>query len=136
ATRNGEKNPSRLLKRRKQARDQLVRKGLIAAARTIDITPSLFLAGEVFGRLASRRSLAHQHCARLASRSALVLTMAGAFGYLRGISPKLAQACSLAPSAFNDWPRRKRACGARGELAYWVETFKNCSAASRRRPRK
>ena len=39
-----------------------------------------------------------QHWARLAARSALAFMAAEAFGYLRGTSLKVAQACSLAPT--------------------------------------
>ena len=56
------------------------------------------------------------HWRRLASRSAPDFAVV-ALGYLRPISPKVAQACSLAPSAFKDWPSRSMASGARGAEA-------------------
>ena len=76
-----------------------------------------------------------QHWTRLASLSASALTPAAAFGYLRGSSAKVAQACSLAPSALSDWPSRSMASGARGEVENCVEILRYCSAASRGRLR-
>ena len=48
---------------------------------------------------------------------------------------EVAQACSVLPSRASARPRRTMLSAARGDLAYSVETFRYCSAASRARPR-
>src|SRR5581483_2677111 len=68
---------------------------------------------------------------RFCSRSAEVLTLAPARGYLRGISAKEAQAASFSFNAASDWPSRSNDSGALPDLACLVVTSRKISAASR-----
>ena len=75
-----------------------------------------FETREKLGERGKRRAGLTQHEIFLDSRSAARIVF-DAPGYLRPISAKEAQACSLAPRALSDWPRRSMASGPREELA-------------------
>ena len=69
----------------------------------------------------------YQQWTRLISCATPRFTLAGAFGYLRPTSLKVAQAASFCLSAASDWPSRNSAFGALPECSYLVETARKDS---------
>src|SRR5207302_4682172 len=98
--------------------------GFVPPNRTYDCILHIFLAQE---------DLADQQPVRFNSRSAACFTFALALGYLRVISPSVAQAASFSFNAASDWPSRNSESGALAEDSCLVETLRKDYAASRSR---